>query len=495
VVPGISFGFNGSSQRFEVINSMIGLQQTLKLGLKLTPQQVQYLKLLQLPTLVLEQRIKTELELNPMLELGEEVELSTEQEQREEKESEETVDESYSLDDYIKDELAGYKSPEAKNYSEDDESYEPPMASSVPLAERLLTQLKLQAVDDEEIVLAEEILGNVDEYGYLRRSAEEILQDLQLSFGLTIGIEKAERLIGKIQLLEPPGIASRSLQECLIAQLKVGNVSHTIKGLAMRMLEEFFEDFKHKRFEALAQKLAIGNETLKKVFDLIHQLNPKPGEGEFTAEENYITPDFIVEKDNGEFVITLNDRNIPSLRLNAAYKEMVAPKGKKKPDAATKEFVKQKFESAKWFIASIVQRRETLLKVMRAIVARQRQWFDDGETLKPMIYRDIGGVVGVDISTISRVCNSKYVQTEFGVYSLKSFFSPGLESSSGEDISNVVVKRKIKDIIGSESSTEPLNDDVIALQLQKEGIKIARRTIAKYREQLGMPVARLRKKI
>jgi RNA polymerase sigma-54 factor len=474
---------------------MIGLQQTLKLGLKLTPQQVQYLKLLQLPTLVLEQRVKTELELNPMLELGEEIDLSTEQEQREDKESEEAVDDAYGLDDYMKDDLAGFKSPEAKNYSEDDESYEPPMRSNIPLAERLLTQLKLQSVDDEEILLAEEILGNVDEYGYLCRTTEEILQDLQLSFGLSIEAEKAELLINKIQLLDPPGIASRSLQECLIAQLKVGNVPHTIKGLAIRMLEEYFEDFKHKRFEVLAQKLGIGNDTLKKVFELIHQLNPKPGDGEFTAEENYITPDFIVQKDNGDFVITLNDRNIPSLRLNTAYKDLMTPKGKKKPDAATKDFVKQKFESAKWFIASIVQRRETLLKVMRAIVDRQREWFDDGETLKPMIYRDVGEVVGVDISTISRVCNSKYVQTEFGVFSLKSFFSPGLESESGEDISNVVVKRKIREIIASEDSHEPLNDDVIALQLQKEGITIARRTIAKYREQLGVPVARLRKKI
>ena len=474
---------------------MIGLHQTLRLGLKLTPQQVQYLKLLQLPTMALEQRIKTELELNPMLELGEELEPAVDQEERQEKDSGESVDETYSLDDYIKDDLAGYKSPEAKNYSEDDEPYEPPVPAQIPLAERLLTQLKLQGADDEEIVLAEEILGNVDEYGYLRRSTEEILQDLNLAFGLTITPSKAERLVQKIQLLEPPGIASRTLQECLVAQLKMGDFPSTLKGLALRMLEEFFEDFKHKRFDTLGQKLGVGNDTLRQVFDLIHQLNPKPGEGEFTAEENYITPDFIVEKENGDFLITLNDRNIPPLRLNTAYKELVTPKGKQKPNPAAKEFVKQKFESAKWFIASIVQRRETLLKVMRAIVNRQRQWFEDGETLKPMIYRNIGEVVGVDISTISRVCNSKYVQTEFGVYSLKSFFSPGLESESGEDISNVVVKQRIKEIIGTENPHEPLNDDEIATQLQHGGIKIARRTIAKYREQLGLPVARLRKSI
>jgi RNA polymerase sigma-54 factor len=235
-------------------------------------------------------------------------------------------------------------------------------------------------------------------------------------------------------------------------------------------------------------------ETLKKVIELIQRLNPKPGEGEFSAQENYITPDFIVENDNGEFLITLNDRNLPTLRINKAYRDLVAPKGKKAPKEA-KEFIKQKFEAAKWFIASIHQRRETLLKVMRAIVDRQRQWFEEGEVLKPMIYKDIAEVVGVDISTISRVVNSKYVQTEFGVHSLKDFFTSGLETESGEDVSNQMIKQRIKEIIATEDSKKPLNDDKIAAIVGSEGVKIARRTVAKYREQLGIPIARLRKKI
>jgi RNA polymerase sigma-54 factor len=260
------------------------------------------------------------------------------------------------------------------------------------------------------------------------------------------------------------------------------------------VLEKNFEDFKLKRYELLCRNLHVSIETLKKVVEIIQHLNPKPGEGEFTAQENYVTPDFLVEKDEGEFTITLNDRNIPPLRINNAYRDLIAPKGKS-VSVETKDFVKKKFEAAKWFIASIHQRRETLLKVMRSIVERQREWFDTGETLKPMIYKDISGVVGVDISTISRVVNSKYVQTEFGVFPLRHFFTSGLESANGEDISNSVVKDRVKEIISSEKPDDPLNDDKIAEILKQDGIRIARRTVAKYREQLSLPIARLRKKI
>ncbi|MEX2089570.1 MAG: RNA polymerase factor sigma-54, partial [Bacteroidota bacterium] len=249
-----------------------------------------------------------------------------------------------------------------------------------------------------------------------------------------------------------------------------------------------------KRFENLAHSLNVGTDTLKKVLEIIQHLNPKPGEGEFTAQENYITPDFIVEKDNGEFLIVLNDRNLPTLRINNAYRDLVAPKSKKTSKEA-RDFVKQKFESAKWFIASIHQRRETLMKVMKAIVERQHDWFEEGEGLRPMIYKGIAEVVGVDISTISRVVNSKYVQTEFGVFSLKQFFTSGLETESGEDVSNRVIKHRIRDIIATEDPQKPLNDDRIAAMLAGDGVKIARRTVAKYREQLGLPIARMRKKL
>jgi RNA polymerase sigma-54 factor len=477
---------------------MINLQQQLRLGLRLTPQQVQYLKLLQLPTLSLEQRIKLELELNPMLELNEEQELTLEQEERteepEEQVEENKTEDTYTIEDYINDELAGYKSPEAYRPKDEDESYEPPLPSTIPLSERLLSQLKMSILDDEEILLAEEILGNVDEDGYLRRELSLIVQDLNLSYGLVLAVDKAEQVLQKILLLDPPGIAARNLQECLIAQLRAGKYSSSLKELAIKILTTCFEDFKLKRYDNLERNLTISRETLKKVIDLIHHLNPKPGEGEFSAQENYITPDFIVEKDNGDFTITLNDRNIPALRINSAYKQLVAPKGKK-VSVETRDFVKKKFEAAKWFIASIHQRRETLMKVMKIIVEKQRQWFEEGETLKPMIYKGISEIVGVDISTISRVVNSKYVQTEFGVHSLRFFFTSGLESENGEDISNQVVKQRVKDIIEVENPQDPLNDDKIAEMLKQEGIRIARRTVAKYREQLGLPIARMRRKV
>ncbi|HAL57571.1 MAG TPA: RNA polymerase sigma-54 factor [Bacteroidetes bacterium] len=481
---------------------MINLSQQLRLGLKLTPQQVQYLKLLQLPNLALEQRIKTELELNPLLETNEELEQTLEQaepeaepaESAEEEKIDSQKDDSYSLDDYLNDDLAGFKSPEGYRNRDEDEEYERPLVAAVPMSERLLSQFRLQSEDETDFLIAEEIIGNVDEDGYLRRDLALIVQDLNLTFGLEISMERAEAVLRHIQALEPPGIGARTLQECLIAQVRAGKFDHLIKELALKILENHFDDLKLKRFESLGNSLHAGMETLKKVVDLIQHLNPKPGEGQFTAQENYVTPDFLVEKDNGQFLITLNDRNLPSLRINNAYRDMVAPKSKKTSKEA-KDFIKQKFEAAKWFIASIHQRRETLLKVMRAILERQRRWFDEGEVLKPMIYKDIAETVGVDISTISRVVNSKYVQTEFGVFSLKQFFTSGLETDSGEDVSNQTIKQRIKDIISTEDSQKPLNDDKIAAMLASEGVRIARRTVAKYREQLGLPIARLRKKL
>ncbi len=476
----------------------------MRLGLRLTPQQVQYLKLLQLPTMVLEQRIKTELELNPLLEMTDEMEQNLEQAQPEEAEVE-AVDEekadaqskeqdSYSLNDYLNDDLAGYKSPESYRVQNEEEEYERPLASTIPMSERLLGQFRLQSEDDTDFLIAEEIIGNVDEDGYLRRELSLIVQDLNLSFGLDIPITKAEQVLKRIQVLDPPGIAARNLQECLIAQVRAGKYEPHLKELALKILENHFDDLKLKRFENLANGLHIGMETLKKVIEIIQHLNPKPGEGEFSAQENYVTPDFIVENDNGDFIITLNDRNLPTLRINKAYRDLVAPKGKKASKEA-KDFVKQKFEAAKWFIASIHQRRETLLKVMRAIVERQRQWFEEGEVLKPMIYKNIAEVVGVDISTISRVVNINYVQTQIGVTSLKKFFTSGLETESGEDVSNQMIKQRIKEIIATEDPQKPLNDDKIAAMVGAEGVKIARRTVAKYREQLAIPIARLRKKI
>ena len=469
------------------------------MGLKLTPQQVQYLKLLQLPTLSLEQRVKLELEQNPMLELADELELTQEQEapdqtaDRTEEGSDEPAVDNYTLDDYIHDDNAGYKSPESLPRN-DEEEYETPLPATVPLLERMMTQYRMLDVDGDDELIAEEILGNVDEDGYLRRELGLIVQDLNLTYELSLTVERAERVLHQIQSLEPPGVAARSLQECLAAQLRFAAVPVPLRELAIRIVTQHFEDFRQKRYDTLLKHLHITTDTLKKTEEIIQHLNPKPGEGEFTAQENYVTPDFIVTKERGDFLILLNDRNIPPLRINNAYKQLIAPKGKKVPQDA-KDFVRKKFEAAKWFIASIHQRRETLLRVMRAIVERQRQWFDDGEVLKPMIYKNVAEVVGVDISTISRVVNSKYVQTEFGVHSLRFYFTSGLTFENGEDVSNTAVKQRIKDLIEVEDSKNPLNDDAIGKILNTEGIHIARRTVAKYREALGVPIARLRVKM
>lgn len=475
--------------------SMISLSQQMKLGMKLTPQQVQYLKLLQLPTLALEQRVKLELEQNPMLEMGEEMEMEQIQEEPEAPEptdGEETPKDDYTLEDYIQDESAGYKSPEASQ--RDDDEYESPLPATVPLVERMMAQFRMLDVDPDDIVLAEEILGNVDEDGYLRRDLALIVQDLNLALGMSISAERAEEVLNMIMRLDPPGIGCRSLQECLTAQLRVSNAPEPYRELAYRIITKHFDDVRQRRFDVLLKAYKISNDTLKKVLDVIQHLNPKPGEGEISAQENYVTPDFVIERDDGDFLILLNDRSIPPLRINNAYKAIVAPKGKHATPEA-KDFVRKKFEAAKWFIASIHQRRATLLKVMNAIVQKQRQWFEEGAVLKPMIYKDIAELVSVDISTISRVVNSKYVQTEFGVFPLRSFFTSGLESESGTDVSNTAVKSRIEDLIKAEDPKHPLNDDAIGKILNKEGIHIARRTVAKYREALGIPIARLRVKL
>jgi RNA polymerase sigma-54 factor len=440
-----------------------------------------------------------ELEQNPMLELGDEMELAQDQEAPEassdqiEGERDERDDDRYTLDDYMHDDNAGYKSPESQPRN-DEEEYEAPLPATVPLTERLMTQFHMLDIDHDDEMIAEEILGNVDEDGYLRRELELIVQDLNLTFDLSLTLQRAEHVLHLIQGLEPPGVGSRTLPECLAAQLRTGHFPAALRELALKIVTQHFEDFRQKRYDILLKHLHVSSETMKKAIELIQHLNPKPGEGEFSAQENYVTPDFIVTKDQGDFLILLNDRNIPPLRINNAYKQLIAPKGKKVAQDA-KDFVRKKFEAAKWFIASIHQRRETLLRVMRAIVERQRQWFENGEVLKPMIYKDVAEVVGVDISTISRVVNSKYVQTEWGVFQLRHFFTSGLTSESGEDVSNSTVKQRIRDLIEAEDPKNPLNDDAIGKVLNGEGIHIARRTVAKYREALGIPIARLRVKI
>jgi len=470
------------------------------LQMKLTPQQVQYLQLLQLPVLALEQRIKAELEMNPLLEELDEIETTQEQEEEKTAQDEQQAEaerkeeeDSYTFDDFMNDELDGHKAASVPR--DDEEREEIPQPAESTVTQRLLDQVLLLDLSPDENLLCDEIIGNIDEDGYLRRELPLIVQDLNLAHGLSITNERAEEILLMIQRLDPPGIAARSLRECLIVQLEVGDFDPVLKERALNVLRDHFDDFTMKHYEDLAKALGVHVDQLKPVIELIQKLNPKPGEGQFTAQQNYIVPDFTVERDDGDFIILLNEKNVPPLRINKGYKELMSRKHSNGTPDGVKDFIRKRFEAAKWFIASINQRRETMLKVMRAIVEKQRTFFETGENLRPMIYKDIAEMIGMDISTISRVVNGKYVQTEYGVFELRHFFSDKLTTSSGEEISNKEVKKTIREIIEQEDSNRPLSDDRIAEMLNEDGLNIARRTVAKYREAMKIPVARLRRKI
>ena len=481
---------------------MLTLSQKLSQQQKLSPQQIQYQKLLQLNTLALEQRIKTELEINPILEevMDDEIELSQEKEKEKEEETEEYEDydkEEFELEDFMNDsDFEG----DRVNRSKDDEVYQPLAPAKESLTEHLQNQLTMANLNDDLFMLGEEIIGNLDVDGYLKRTLEDIVNELDMFEHVKISMEEAENLLKRIQRFDPLGIASRNLKECLLVQLKHSDHDQYYTYLATLLLEQCYDDFTKRRFEAIKQKLNLTDETLKSTLDLIQSLNPKPGEGNIeSVEMNQITPDFVIEKVDDNFVITLNDRSMPSVTISRTYLEMfdANKRSKKTPrEKETYKFLREKFESAKWFIACIQQRRETLMKIMRAILERQHEFFDKGpKFLKPMIYKDIAEEINMDISTISRVVNGKYVQSPMGIHELKYFFSEGLSTDSGEEVSNKHIKERLKEIIDSENKNTPYSDDKLAEILNEEGVHIARRTVAKYREQLRIPIARLRKSI
>ncbi len=479
---------------------MLHLSQQLKLLQKLTPQQIQYLKLLQLPTLALEQMIKTELEVNPLLEEGVEDEIEVEQSDEvtpvSEEETEnvkEKKEDEFSFEDFLNDEESFSRKGESR-VNTDEERDEMPIAAPTPLTEKLIEQLHLAEVTEMGMIVAEEIIGNIDEDGYLHRDLESIVNDINLTHKLHLSVHQVEEVLYIIQRLDPPGIGSRSLQECLLVQLEFVKGHHDLVELARKLLRDHFDEFTKKHYELISELLNISLDEVKKILELIAHLNPKPGEGTINTQENYMTPDFIVTNDEDEFIIQLNDKNVPPLRINRNYKELMSRRNKN-VGADTKQFLKQKFESAKWFIASIYQRRETMLKVMHSIVEKQREFFETGEGLKPLIYKDIAEIIKMDISTISRVVNGKYVQTDFGVFELRHFFSEGISTQSGEDVSNKEVKKRIKEILNGEDKSKPLSDEEIAVVLKEKGYNIARRTVAKYRESMMIPVARLRRLI
>ncbi len=483
---------------------MLSLNQRLSQQQKLSPQQIQYQKLLQLNTLALEQRIKTELEMNPVLE--EEIEMSLDQDDKEkESESETEVEDEYtdkdneefSLEDYMNDDDFDH---ERINRSPDEEVYHPLAPSKTTLSEHLTEQLRLLNLNENLYMLGEEIIGNLDDDGYLQRDLPDILNELEMFEHIKIDPKEAEDLLKRIQKFDPIGIACRNLQECLIVQLRESKADPYNKYLAIKMLEDHYDEFTKRRFDLIKTRMNLTDESLRDTVALIQSMNPKPGEGNISSmESNQITPDFLVEKVDDNWIITLNDKSMPSVTISKQYLEMFDSNKKTKKTPREKEtykFLREKFESAKWFIACIQQRRETLMKIMRAILEKQYEFFEKGpKYLKPMIYKDIAEEVQMDISTISRVVNGKYVQSPMGIHELKYFFSEGLSTDFGEDVSNKHIRERLKELIDSEDKKAPFSDDKLAELLNAEGIHIARRTIAKYREQLKLPVARLRKQM
>jgi RNA polymerase sigma-54 factor len=483
---------------------MLSLNQRLSQQQKLSPQQIQYQKLLQLNTLALEQRIKTELELNPILEetLMDELEMSLDQkEEKDSDEAEEVKDadnEEFDVEDYMNDEdFEVTKS----NKSPDDENIQPIAPSRISLRELIVEQLHMLPLTEEQMIMGETIISSLDISGYFQQDLEKLVSDLKLFDHVEISLEEAEKVLHCIQNLEPVGIAARSLQECLLIQLRNGSYDPYYSYLAEKVLDQHFEDFANKRFDNIQKNLDLTRETLRATIELIHKLNPKPGEGNIDSEEaNQITPDFVIEKLEDNYIVSLNDRSVPSVTISQTYLEMINTNKRKRKistrDKETHKFLREKFESAKWFIASIQQRRHTLMKIMRAILEKQYEFFEYGaKALKPMIYKDIADEVMMDISTISRVVNGKYVQSPVGIHELKYFFSEGLSTDSGAEVSNKHIRELIKEICDNEPKNKPYSDDKIAKILVDKGIHIARRTVAKYREQLKIPVARLRREL
>jgi RNA polymerase sigma-54 factor len=480
------------------------LQQ--KLLQKLSPQQIQMIKLLEIPTLQIEQRIKKELEENPALEEGSEEEDVQNEEQDEEQFEDNDKDlEEFTIDDYIEDDDIPDYRLQTNNYGKDnDRRTDIPFSVGSSFHEYLGSQLGLQELTEKQKVLGEYILGNIDEDGYLRRELENIVDDLAFLQNVDATEEELEEVLSVIQDLDPPGVGARTLRECLLIQISRKDQKLAHVKLANIILESYFEEFSKRHYDKIVARLGIEENDLKLAIDEILKLNPKPGSvygGSFSKTAQAIIPDFILELTEDSFDLHLNSRNQPELRLSSAYSEMLhsysRDKEKKREMKDAILFVKQKIDSARWFIDAIKQRQNTLLLTMNAILEYQKEYFIDGDEtkLKPMILKDVAEMTGLDISTVSRVANSKYIQTHFGILPLKFFFSEGLQTDRGEEVSTREIKKILKDCINNEKKRRPLTDERLTEILQEKGYQIARRTVAKYREQLNIPVARLRKEI
>ena len=482
------------------------LRQTLtqKLQQKLSPAQIQVIKMLEIPTLEMEERIRQELEENPALEEGRELDEDEKTTEENDLNDDGGNNDDMDLDEYMQDDdIPDYKL-RVNNTSKDDKREEIPFSIGKTFHDYLREQLGWQKLTEHERLIGEYVIGNIEDDGYLSRSVESMTDDILFYAGLETNEEELAKIVSIVQSFDPPGIAAMDLQECLKLQLERKEPNHIIE-IATKIIKERFEEFSKKHYDKIQKALDIDEELLKEAIAEIVRLNPKPGNawGGDVIERTMgiVVPDFVLERDEDALIVHLNNSNIPDIRVNRTYNELFKTyQESKKLDKQLKDaviFAKQKVDAARWFIDAIKQRQETLLTTMQAIVDYQYEFFLEGDEmfLKPMILKDIAEITGYDISTISRVSNSKYVQTEFGVYPIKYFFSESMTTASGEEVSTREIKKILQECIDNEDKSKPLNDEALAALLKTKGYNIARRTIAKYREQLNIPVSRLRKEL
>ena len=481
---------------------MLNQRLQLKLSQKLSPQQIQLMKLIQLPVQELEQRLSREIEENPALEVGKENEENILQEDSEDFKDEKEFEEEINVEDYLSDDdIPDYKL-KSNNYSADDEQKDIPFVSGVSFNEFVKTQLQTFTFNDSDLEIAYFLVGSIDHTGYIRRDLMDIVDDLAFTLGIYSDKKSVERILQTIHLLDPPGVGARNLQECLSIQLKRKKSSQSV-DTAIRIIDNNFDMFIKKHYKKIILKLNINEEILKKAIKEIEKLNPKPGAAfsETTKINSSIIPDFKVEIIENKLNLTLNSRNAPELHVSNEYKNMLS--GYKETNKVSKSqkdaviFIKQKLDAAKLFIDAINQRNQTLLLTMNAIMTFQQEYFLSGDEskLKPMILKDIAEKIQMDISTVSRVANSKYVDCPYGTKLIKSFFSEGIVNDEGVEVSTIEIKKELKIIIESENKSKPLTDEQLTKLINLKGYPIARRTVAKYREMIGCPVARLRKKL
>ena len=487
--------------------SMLKQQLNQKLLQKLSPQQIQLMKLIQLPTQALEQKIEEELETNPALEEGQEederleAEDEWEQEPLDDQDADPSDTEDIDIDDYLNDDDTPDYRLKAQNHSADDEETKIPITGGVSFTELLLNQISTSRLTEEDRKIAEYLIGNIDEDGYIRREMRSIVDDLAFTQEIFIDEEHLKKVLQTVQTLDPAGVGARSLQECLLLQLRRQEPTAAVKR-ASYIVEHYFDDFIKKHYEKLMERLHLEDEEeLRAAMDEITQLNPKPGNSSSSTARSIqeVIPDFTITVQDGELELSLNARNAPELNVSREYKEMLESyKESKKKDKSQKEavlFVKQKLDGAKWFIEAIRQRQQTLMLTMSAIMNYQKDYFLTGDErkIRPMILKDIAEEIGMDISTVSRVASNKYVSTPYGTFLIREFFSESMKNEAGEDVSTREIKNILAEAVEGEDKRQPLTDEKLARLLKEKGYPIARRTVAKYREQLDVPVARLRK--